>query len=111
MIQDDISAIIRDIRAAHKSDSESAPPTTITEELMQDLEDVANFKGSPLKNRLRFTASGWVSIITSCLMWSSGSLYISLKNRNSSKAMSVREKSVNENCRCGNGRSYNGSFG
>ena len=111
MIQDNISAIIRDIRAAHKSDSESAPPTTITEELMQDLEDVANFKGSPLKNRLRFTASGWVSIITSCLMQSSGSLYISLKNRNSSKAMSVREKSVNENCRCGNGRSYNGSFG
>ena len=39
------------------------------------------------------------------------SLYISLKSPNSSKAMSAREKSVNENCRCGNGRSYNGSLG
>ena len=49
-----------------------------------------------LKNRLRFTASGWGSIITSCLMWSSGSLYISLKNRNSSKAMSARGRNGNK---------------
>ena len=49
-----------------------------------------------LKNRLRFTASGLVSIITSCLMWSSGSLYISLKNRNSSKAMSARGRNGNK---------------
>ena len=46
-----VSAIVRDIRAAHKSDSESAPPTTIAEELKQDLEDVANFKGSPLEKQ------------------------------------------------------------
>ena len=51
---------------------------------------------APLKNRLRFTASGWVSIITSCLMWSSGSLYISLKNPNTSKAMSDRERNGNK---------------
>ena len=51
MIQDDISVIVRDIRAAHKSDSESAPQTTIAEELKQDLEDVANFKGSPLEKQ------------------------------------------------------------
>ncbi len=51
MIQDDISVIICDICAAHKSDSESAPPTTIAEELKQDLEDVANFKGSPLEKQ------------------------------------------------------------
>ena len=51
MIQDDISVIVRDIRAAHKSDSESAPPTTIAEELKQDLEDVANFKGKPLEKQ------------------------------------------------------------
>ncbi len=51
MIQDDISAIVRDIRAAHKSDNESAPPTTVAEELKQDLEDVANFKGSPLEKQ------------------------------------------------------------
>ncbi len=51
MIQDDIRAIVRDIRAAHESDSESAPSTTIAEELRQDLEDVANFKGSPLEKQ------------------------------------------------------------
>ena len=51
MIQDDISAIVRNIRAAHKSDSESAPPTTIAEELKQDLEDVTNFKGIPLEKQ------------------------------------------------------------
>ncbi len=51
MIQDDIRAIVRDIRAAHKSDSESAPPTTIAEELKQDLEDVTNFNGSPLEKQ------------------------------------------------------------
>jgi len=45
--QIDISVSIRDIRATHKSDSESAPQTTIAEELKQDLEDVANFKGKP----------------------------------------------------------------
>ena len=49
-----------------------------------------------LKNSLRFTASGWVSIIASCLMWSSGSSYISLKNPNSSKAMSARERNGNK---------------
>ena len=49
-----------------------------------------------LKSKLRFIASGWVSIITSCLMWSSGSLYISLKNRNSSKAMSARGRNENK---------------
>ncbi len=51
MIQDDISVIICDIRAVHKSESESAPPTTIAEELKQDLEDVANFRESLLEKQ------------------------------------------------------------
>ena len=42
---------LRILQAAHKSDSESAPPTTIAEELRHDLEDVANFKGSPLEKQ------------------------------------------------------------
>ena len=46
MIQDDISVIVRDVRTAHKSDSESAPPTTIADELKENLEAVENFKGS-----------------------------------------------------------------
>lgn len=51
MIQDDIDVIVRDVRTAHKSDSESAPPTTIADELKQDLQDVASFKGSPLEKQ------------------------------------------------------------
>ena len=43
---DDISAIIRDIREAHKNDSESAPLTTVADELLENLEAVENFKGS-----------------------------------------------------------------
>ena len=41
-----INAIIRDIREAHKKDSESAPLTTVANELRENLEAVENFKGS-----------------------------------------------------------------
>ena len=54
MIQDDINVIVRDIRTAHKSDNESAPTSTIAEELKQDLEDATNFKGSPLEKQAAF---------------------------------------------------------
>ena len=43
---DDISAIIRDIRETHKKDSESAPLTTVADELRESLEAVENFEGS-----------------------------------------------------------------
>ena len=39
-------ALIRDIREAHKKDSESAPQTTVANELKENLEAVENFKGS-----------------------------------------------------------------
>ena len=37
---------IRDIRETHKKDSESAPQTTVADELKENLEAVENFKGS-----------------------------------------------------------------
>lgn len=46
MVSDDIHAIIRDIREVHKKDNETAPTTTIVDEIKKDLEEVANFKGS-----------------------------------------------------------------
>ena len=46
MVLDDINLIIRDIREAHKKDSESAPQTTVADELKENLEAVENFKGS-----------------------------------------------------------------
>ena len=37
------------IREAHKKDSESAPQTTVADELKENLEAVENFKGSRLE--------------------------------------------------------------
>ena len=49
MVLDDLNLIIRDIREAHKKDSESAPQTTVANELKENLEAVENFKGSRLE--------------------------------------------------------------
>ena len=46
MVLDDLNLIIRDIREAHKKDSESAPQTTVADELKENLEAVEKFKGS-----------------------------------------------------------------
>ena len=45
MVLDDLNLIIRDIREFHKKDSESAPQTTVADELKENLEAVENFKG------------------------------------------------------------------
>lgn len=49
MVLDDLNLIIRDIRETHKKDSESAPQTTVANELKENLEAVENFKGSRLE--------------------------------------------------------------
>ena len=49
MVLDDLNLIIRDIRETHKKDSESAPQTTVADELKENLEAVENFKGSRLE--------------------------------------------------------------
>jgi transcriptional regulator with XRE-family HTH domain len=46
MVFDDINIIIRDIREAHKKDSDTAPQTTIADELKENLEAAEKFKGS-----------------------------------------------------------------
>ena len=68
MVLDDLNLIIRDIREAHKKDSESAPQTTVADELKENLEAVENFKGSRMKSWLSFTASSLVSTIKICQM-------------------------------------------
>ena len=45
-VADDINAIIKDIRHAHINDTDTAPITSVAEELKKDLEEIANFKGS-----------------------------------------------------------------
>ena len=44
MVLDDLNLIIRDIREAHKKDSESAPQTTVADELKENLEAVEKIK-------------------------------------------------------------------
>ena len=39
-VRDDLNLIIRDIREAHKKDSESAPQTTVADELKENREAV-----------------------------------------------------------------------
>ena len=45
-VHEDIDAIMEDIREAHRGRRESGPDHSVIAELKQDLEDVANFKGS-----------------------------------------------------------------
>jgi transcriptional regulator with XRE-family HTH domain len=45
-VHEDIDAIMEDIREAHRGRSESGPEHSAIADLKQDLEDVANFKGS-----------------------------------------------------------------
>ena len=66
MVLDDLNLIIRDIREAHKKDSESAPQTTVADELKENLEAVENFKAAGMKSWLSFTASSSVSTIKIC---------------------------------------------
>ena len=51
LVSEDIGRIIRDIRAAHKGDSEGAPVNTVAEELRRDIEETMNFKGSDLERQ------------------------------------------------------------
>ena len=65
---DDLNLIIRDIRETHKKDSESAPQTTVADELKENLKAVENFKGSRDESWLFFIASSLVSTIKICQM-------------------------------------------
>lgn len=51
MVLDDINVIIRDVRALHKKDSESAPQTTVADELKENLDAVEKIKGSCLEKQ------------------------------------------------------------
>lgn len=50
-VQEDIARIMKDIRSEHSSDQECAPVTSVGAELKKDLDDVANFQGSPLEKQ------------------------------------------------------------
>ena len=51
-VHKDIDAIMEDIRQAHRGRTDSAPKKSVIEEMKQDLEEVASFKGSRLEQWL-----------------------------------------------------------
>ena len=48
-VHDDIDEIMADIKEAHKTRSESAPDTSVVDELKRDIDEAASFKGSRLE--------------------------------------------------------------
>lgn len=46
LVSDDLIRLIRDIRSAHKKDSDTAPVKSVAETLKEDIEEVMSFKGS-----------------------------------------------------------------
>ena len=66
MVRDDLNLIIRDIREAHKKDSESTPQTTVADELKENLEAVENFKGSRNEKLVVLYCKQLVSTIKIC---------------------------------------------
>ena len=48
-VHDDMDAIMADIKEAHKTRSESAPDTSVVDELKRDIDEAASFKGSRLE--------------------------------------------------------------
>ena len=51
-VHKDIDAIMEDMRQTHRGRSDSAPKKSVIEEMKQDLEEVASFKGSRLEQWL-----------------------------------------------------------
>ena len=85
MVLDDLNLIIRDIRETHKKDSESAPQTTVANELKENLEAVENFKGSRLEKLA-------VSTIKICQMKNFAGLFGFSKNQRKRERLSTRGK-------------------
>ena len=61
VIDDDMHAIIKDIRNAHKGDIDSAPPKTITEHWEEILEKAENFAGTS-KQKLAYIFTQFLKI-------------------------------------------------
>ena len=96
MVLDDLNLIIRDIRETHKKDSESAPQTTVADELKENLEAVENFKGSRMKSWSSFIASNSVSTIKICRKKNSAGSFGFSKNQRKWERLSAKGKNGKE---------------
>ena len=100
MVLDDLNLIIRDIREFHKKDSESAPQTTVADELKENLEAVENSRAVEMKNWLSFTASSLVSTIKTCQKKNFAGSFVFSKIKENGNAYQPEEKTVKENRCC-----------
>ena len=96
MVLDDLNLIIRDIREAHKKDSESAPQTTVADELKENLEAVENFKGSRDEKLVVLTASSSASTIKICQTKNFAGSFGFYKNQRKQELLSVKGKNGKE---------------
>ena len=96
MVLDDLNLIIRDIRETHKKDSESAPQTTVADELKENLEAVENFRAVVWKNWQCFTASSSVSTIKIYLKKNFAGSFGFYKNQRKWEHLSARGKNGKE---------------
>ena len=92
MVRDDLNLIIRDIREAHKKDSESTPQTTVADELKENLEAVENFKGSRNEKLVVLYCKQLVSTIKICQMKNFAGLFGFSKNQRKRERLSTRGK-------------------
>lgn len=97
MVLDDINLIIQDIWEVHKKDSESAPQTTVADELKENLEAVENFKGSRLeKMALLYCKQISVSTIKICWKKNFAGLFGFSKTQRKWERLSARGKNGKE---------------
>ena len=96
MVRDDLNLIIRDIREAHKKDSESAPQTTVADELKENLEAVENFKGSRNEKLVVLYCKQLVSTIKICQTKNFAGSFGFLKNQRKWERLSARGKNDKE---------------
>ena len=95
MVLDDLNLIIRDIREAHKKDSESAPQTTVADELKEKYWKRSKIsRAAGMKSWLSFTASNLVSTIKICQMKNFAGSFGFSKNQRKWERLSARGKTV-----------------
>ena len=51
-IHNDMDSIMKDLRKVHLGRNDSAPKTSVTEELKRDMDEILNFKGSRVEQLL-----------------------------------------------------------
>ena len=96
MVLDDLNLIIRDIREAHKKNSESAPQITVADELKKIWKLSKISKAVGMKSWLFFTVSSLVSTIKICQTKNFAGSFVFSKSQRKWERLSARGKNDKE---------------